>query len=344
MSMTLTKIGQNGLMPQSTAVVQAAAAAEETKCLFLAAAQWPRDTIACRTEIMNACTDRVLAESALYAYRRGGQLIEGASIDLIEEISTIWGRINSGWIELERQPGQSRVLAYALDYQTLKKDQREFWVEHKGEKGNVLTDSRDIYERIANSAQRRKRSCVEAIIPKYIVQAAVDQVKETLLGGKDAKPFHERVAILVKTFYDKHGVTRPQIEKKIGSKIEAMAPTQYVQLVAIGKSISDGAPADQYFEKIGPEMEIAVLPATAAAEQTEAAAEPGKQRGGRRGNKAAQPTIATSTSQPENISTTPATDAVQTPADTGAPSTDQSATSAPATSEPPEMDLGGSFS
>ncbi len=246
MSNEITQV--NRQLPSTTsAQSKAIAAAEEVKCFFLAALQFPRDTQQCKQEIINACTDKMLAEEALYSYRRGGQLVEGPSIDLVEEVATIWGRISSGWEIVDSTPEASQVIAFAIDFQTLKKDSRTFWVEHKGAKGNRLTEARDIYETIANMAQRRKRTCIEAMIPKHVMNAAVAQVIETLKAG-DPKPMADRVKLMAQAFYDSHGVTKAMLEKKLGSKLEAMTDTQLVALRAIFKSLKDGAKTEDYFD------------------------------------------------------------------------------------------------
>ncbi len=238
----------NRQLPSTTsAQSKAIAAAEEVKCFFLASLSAPRDTQQCKQEIINACTDKMLAEEALYSYRRGGQLVEGPSIDLVEEVATIWGRISSGWEIVDSTPEASQVIAFAIDFQTLKKDSRTFWVEHKGAKGNRLTEARDIYETIANMAQRRKRTCIEAMIPKHVMNAAVAQVIETLKAG-DPKPMADRVKLMAQAFYDSHGVTKAMLEKKLGSKLEAMTDTQLVALRAIFKSLKDGAKTEDYFD------------------------------------------------------------------------------------------------
>ncbi len=300
--------GKQQLPATHSTQVQAIAAAEEIRCLFLAAMQCPRNLAQVKADVIEACQDRDLAEEALYSYRRGSQLVEGPSIDLIEEIASIFGRIKAGWEVVEEAQGRSKVRAYAIDIEKLHPDERSFWVEHVRETKDgkkPLTDSRDIYELIANMAQRRKRACIEALIPKSIISAAVRQIAETLKAG-GTEPLEKRAVTLTERLIKAFAITEQQIEKFLGSKVHGMTETQYVRLIAIGKSIKDGAPIAQFFPPIDTTPKAAEPEAEKKAEP--AAAKP-KGKGGKPPkpqDATAAPADSTQAVKPTSDSATPA--------------------------------------
>jgi hypothetical protein len=306
-----------------SAQVAAIAEAEKIKCLFLAAMQCPRNIAQAKADILEACQDRDLAEEALYSYRRASQIIEGPSIDLVTEIATIWGRIDNGWEVVEEGEGKSKVRTWACDLQSLHPVQRTFWVKHVGMGGKVLTESRDIYEMIANLAQRRMRSCIEALIPKHILNAAVRQVKETLTAGQ-TDPLEKRAPALVARFHKSYGVTEAQIEKFIGSKVSGMTETQYVRLIAIAKSLRDGAPVTTFFDV----KEAKIEPDAKPADDKKAEEKKPANKGGGKKPAAEPPKPADgATSQPQGESISP----------TNVQSTATDTTPAP----PPELQVPG---
>jgi hypothetical protein len=199
--------------------------------------------------IMVSCQRIGLAEKSEYVYNRGGTDITGPTIDLLTVIANCWGNIQFGFRELAQRPprhpgeaGESEVEAFAWDLETNSKRCVTFTVQHKrvtdkGRKVTMLTDPRDIYELVANNAQRRVRACLEAIIPPDIVEDAVMQCRATLKETAQVTP--ESIAKLVDAF-EKLGVTKQQIETKLGRRLDTMQPAQLVNMRRIYKSISDG--------------------------------------------------------------------------------------------------------
>jgi len=112
-----------------------------------------------------------------------------------------------------------------------------------------LKDERDIYELIANNAQRRVRACILAIIPGDVVEAAVNQCEVTLNSKADVTP--DGIKKMIGSFQEKFGVTKQQIEKFIQRRADTMQPAQAVRLRKIYTSLKDNmsSPSD-WFEEI----------------------------------------------------------------------------------------------
>jgi hypothetical protein len=79
-----------------------------------------------------------------------------------------------------------------------------------------LTDVRDIYENNANMGARRLRECIFAVLPKYLVQAAADECRNTLETRNAEVPLPKRIADMLAAFA-KIGIDRSRIEAKLGA-------------------------------------------------------------------------------------------------------------------------------
>lgn len=220
------------------AAEQSRAIAEIQAALTVAQAR-PRDEVGACDRIKTACQRVRLAEGAEYVYDRGGQEITGATIDLLTVIANHWGNIQFGFRELTQTAGESSVEAFAWDLETNSKRTVVFNVPHKRvtKRGTTnLTDPRDIYELMANNAQRRVRACLEAIIPPDVVEDAVLQCRATL--AETAEVNADSISKVVAAFA-KLNVTKDQLQARLGRRLESMQPAQLVNLRRIYKSITD---------------------------------------------------------------------------------------------------------
>lgn len=220
----------------------------EIQSRLMVAKSCPRDEVDAIDRIKTACQRPGLAEKSEYVYSRGGTEINGPTIDLLTVIANAWGNVDYGFRELSHHNGESTVEAFAWDLETNAKRTVQFAVPHKRYTRNgstALTDPRDIYEMVANYAQRRVRACLEAIIPPDVVEDAVAECRVTLKANADVTP--DSIKKLTAAFAEK-GITKEQIEKRLGRRIDTMQPAQLVSLRRIYKSLSDGMskPADWF--------------------------------------------------------------------------------------------------
>lgn len=241
-----------GIIPKgnaSTMVAQSREMAEALASVQMAKA-FPRDVVAARDRIINACTRPTLAQVACYTYARGGTEVTGPSIRLAEALAQNWGNMQFGIRELEQRNGESTCEAFAWDIETNTRQVKVFQVPHirHTKKGDtVLTDPRDIYELIANNGARRLRACILGVIPGDVIDEAVAQCDITL------KTKFEVTAERIKQMLDKfaqYGVTKEQVEVRIQRRIESMTAAQMAGLGKIYNSIKDGmSKPEDWFEK-----------------------------------------------------------------------------------------------
>jgi hypothetical protein len=110
-------------------------------------------------------------------------------------------------------------MAIAWDLETNARSSLTFIVPHlRDKKGGAerLTDVRDIYENNANMGARRLRECIFAILPKYLVQAAADECRNTLETRNAEVPLPKRIADALAAFA-KIGIDKSRIEAKLGA-------------------------------------------------------------------------------------------------------------------------------
>ena len=240
---------QSPQLSSGAAGADQARAVAEVQAAMVVARMNPRDEKIALDRILNACTRVSLAERAVYSYPRGGQEITGPSIRLAEAIAQNWGNLQWGLREISQIGGQSTVQAFAWDMETNTRREVTFTVALKRDtkRGSyALTDSRDIYELVANQGARRMRACMLSLIPGDVIDAAVRQCQFTLQANVDMSK--EGLQKILDAFGE-FGVTKTMIEKRFGRHFESLGAGQIVLLRNIYASLRDGfGVVADYFE------------------------------------------------------------------------------------------------
>lgn len=224
-----------------TIEIESSRAIAEAQGKLVIAKRFPRDEARAYSKIIESCKRKGLAEEATYSFPRGGQTVSGPSIRLAEELARAWGNIDYGIRELSRKDGVSEMEAYAWDLETNTSSSQKFSVRHIRDTrwgGQALTDERDIYELTANQGARRLRARVLAILPPDIVEAALAECRRTL-AGDNSEPVADRVRKMLRAF-EKHGVTAPMIEVRLGHSLDTVLPDEIADLQGIFNSLKSG--------------------------------------------------------------------------------------------------------
>jgi len=226
---------------------------QEVQALVLVAQKCPRDEVKATKRIMEAAKRETLAKNALYVYPRGGENVKGPSIRTAETIAKYWGNLSFGIKELSQDNRNhiSEVLAYAWDLETNVRQEKVFKVTHhrytKSSGNKLLSDPRDIYEKVANDGARRLRACILGLIPTDVVDDFITECEKTI-AGNNTKPLKDRILTLIEDF-EGVGVTQELIEKRLGVKADKIIEKQYMDLMAIYTSVKDNfQPASAYFD------------------------------------------------------------------------------------------------
>lgn len=238
------------LNPGVTAAMTQSREAQEVQAAVFMAKRFPRNENAALSRITQSCQRLGLASKAVYTYPRGGQNVTGPSIRLAEAIAQAWGNIQCGVVELEQRPGESTCMSYCWDIETNTRDCRVFTVPHVRQTRNgaqVLTDPRDIYELVANQGARRKRACILAVIPKDVVDYAVEACQKTLSTAYK-EPLIDRLRNMVNLFQKNYSVPLESIEKYMGYKLDAFTEMDGATLAGVYNALKDGtAKREDYF-------------------------------------------------------------------------------------------------
>lgn len=224
---------------QSLTVSEQARTRGAIEAALTVAAARPRDEARAIAAIANSCQRVRLAERACYSYSKGGTEITGPSITLVVQVALAWGNVDWGYRELSRGRGESTVEAYAWDQQSNARYSRQFIVPHRIRVGGRQRQLREdeLADWIANQAQRRVRTCLENVIPRDVIDEAVDECERTLKANVQLDK--EKITAMIAKFAEL-GVSTEQITARIQRSIDAIQPAQYLAMRRIYTSILDG--------------------------------------------------------------------------------------------------------
>ena len=181
------------------AAITGNAAVTEVLASIWIAKQFPRDLAEVTARMNQACSRLTLAQSATYAFPRGGTTVEGPSIRLAEALIGAWGNAEAGWKEVARHwdpkgaDGNgcmvSECVAFCFDKETNVRREISFTVNHTRDKNEyeggkkvmkrvALESERDVYELCANMASRRIRACILQVLPGWLTEEALATTKK----------------------------------------------------------------------------------------------------------------------------------------------------------------------
>lgn len=254
----------------AVAIEQERAIAEAQGQLILAK-RFPRDENAAHAKLMNSCKLPGLASVAFYNVPRAGGSVSGPSIRLAEEIARVYGNFEYGHKELSRTDGKSEVLVYAWDKENNNYSTRQITVMHvldykdkmtKQPMQRPLHDQKDIDDKIANVASKQMRGRILALLPKWMVEDAIQQCRQTLAGNVQ-EPIESRVRKMSQAFAV-FGVTVDMLQNYLGHPLASVTADQLVDLVGIHNAIRDGGIKASEFFGGGDDPEPQAQPATIA--------------------------------------------------------------------------------
>jgi hypothetical protein len=251
---------QRNTMPSSVnagaVTIEVERAVAEAKGQMQLAKMFPRDLNSAYAELMEACKLPALANVAFYSVPQGGQKVTGPSIRLAEEIARVYGNFEFGHRELSRieagpgpkEFGRSEIEVYAWDKQTNNRSIRQITVLHvldTKDGPRKLRDQKDIDNKIANVASKQARGRILAMMPKWMVEAAIEECKKTL-AGNNQEPLSVRARKMTQAFAT-YGVTTEHLERYLGHKLDEILLDELADLTGVYNALKDGTPASEFF-------------------------------------------------------------------------------------------------
>jgi hypothetical protein len=231
--------------------VEETRAMQEVQLSIASAKRFPRNTTQAFSDVIETCKRKTFAEKALYAFPKGGKVIEGASIKLAQLMAQSWGNLNFGVREVSKGNGQTVGSAYAWDLQTNTLISQDFIVYHRRHtKAGAydVTDARELDMMFLAEGSKKLRNCLLRMMPDDLVEEAVQEVKKTLTKG-NKEPIQDRVKKLALAFSE-FGIKVKHLEENIGHPLDSIIEDDLVKLRAIYRSIKDGFVRREEFFKI----------------------------------------------------------------------------------------------
>jgi len=247
----LALMQQRGGLPAAinagAVTIEAERAIAEAKGQMQLAKMFPRDNTVAYQELMDACKMPAFAAVAFYSVPRAGGKVSGPSVRLAEEIARCYGNFEYGHRELSRSDGKSEVEVYAWDKEKNNRSIRQITVQHTmdtKEGPKKLRDQKDVDDKIANVASKQVRGRILALVPKWLVEAAVEECRKTLAGNNE-EPISARIRMAAA--FGRLGITADRLEQYLGHKLDDTLPDEIADLMGVFNAIRDGAPASDYF-------------------------------------------------------------------------------------------------
>jgi hypothetical protein len=243
-------LGAPGAINAGAVSIEQERAIAEAQGQLVLAKRFPRDLTSAHAELMMACKSKAFAGVAFYAKPQGGGTVTGPSIRMAEEVARVFGNFQYGHRELSRDNKKSEVEIFAWDMEKNNYSKRQITVMHvvdTREGPKPMRDQTQIDQKINNVSSKQARGLILALMPKWLVEDAVQECRKTLAGNND-EPLEVRVRRMTGAFA-KYGVTTEHLEKYLDHKLDATLLDELVDLQGIFNSLRDGTPASEIFGK-----------------------------------------------------------------------------------------------
>ncbi|MBC8586076.1 hypothetical protein [Youxingia wuxianensis] len=237
----------------------------EVKAQIFLAKQFPRDTNQVISNIMNECQNPRLAETAQYSYVKGkgdkATEIKGPSIRLMEVITRNWGNCDSSLIEVERRKDSSTVKVRFWDFETNSQQSKTFdvnFIRNTKNGSYMVTDEREQYEMMANYGARRLRACMQAGIPSYVVDQALEVCEKTLMEtvnkGKSIEDTRKSMLDCFQKLAD--WITPEMLGGVVNKDFDGLTTKDIVKIKSLYNAIKDGfvKPEEAFGQESGAEL------------------------------------------------------------------------------------------
>ena len=248
MNEIITRSSNEGMI-----AVEESGSIAEIQAKMILARNFPRDIERCLERIRYECMNKELAEKATYEFPRGDSVVKGPSIRLVECVARYWGNILCGIKEISSNQREATVKSYCWDLESNFADEKVFTVPYvrtkkkKTADGTTiretapLTDERDKYEVLANMAARRKRACMQAIIPQFVIDEAVATCQKTLEEAMKGEDIEVTKAKMLAAFRAKvEWISEADFQTVCGKPFESISIKDIVKLRNLYNAIADG--------------------------------------------------------------------------------------------------------
>jgi hypothetical protein len=221
--------------------IQTAMAKFEVEGAIVISRRFPRNEDAAFGRVMKSCSRFSFAALARYSYPRGGQQIEGPSVNLAREIARCWGNIRYGCDVVHDDEESRTVRGWAWDVETNTKETQDATfakLVYRKKGGWQKPDERDLRELTNKHGAICVRNCLLHLVPPDLVDEALRNAKRTMEADTAKNPDEARRKTIVA--FQGLGVSVEELEAYLGHALKQTSPAEMADLRAVWKSISDG--------------------------------------------------------------------------------------------------------
>jgi hypothetical protein len=248
-AMVATEAGTTSLVAREEA---------ELKSAIILARRFPRDEAASYTRFIKSCQRPSFAEGALYNFPRGGNRIEGPSVDMAREAARCWGNIRYGLrvVTVDREMAHIKGFAYDLETNNYVEAEDKFriLIQRRDKETGITTwvqpDERDFRELLNRRGAICVRNALLQILPPDVIDDAIAKVKETMRRAASGEIQQDRDAAIrrMAVAFSGIAVTPDMLSAYLNHPLEQVTDEELADLRGIYKSIIDGnSKRDDYF-------------------------------------------------------------------------------------------------
>jgi hypothetical protein len=229
---------------QTSELAPTAGAAEkqfEIQSAITVAKRFPRDEDGVFGRLMKAADRTSFAEDAGYSFPRGDSKVEGPSVNLAREAARTWGNMRYGLEVIRDDEDARQIRGWAWDLETNLKvtaedEFRKLIYRKKG--GWIKPDERDLRELTNRRGAILIRGCILQILPKDLIEDAMERCKATLRKQAAQDPEAARKKLILA--FSGINVTAEMLVATLGHPISQCSPAEIADLRQVYKSIADG--------------------------------------------------------------------------------------------------------
>ena len=230
-------------------------AVAETIMQVKLAKEFPRDLAEVEAAIREACKHPSVYERAEYEKPcGGGKVVRGQTIHLMRTLANKMGNIQTV-LKTSDEGEYTRLRVAVRDIQENITIAREYDVKHvrytRATGNRPLRDEEEKFNVIQARAAKCERSCLEALIPQYFQQLALECCRKAkATEQQDSKPqdIQDSVERMI-TAYASKNVTRQEIVAWAdGIPTEKFTWDHVDKLRTIYSSLAEGVPKDRFFK------------------------------------------------------------------------------------------------
>jgi hypothetical protein len=230
------------------AIVAAGGTLQRTQTQYTTAVsvQKPRDLDRIVNTVMREA--RFAGDSWYYSWTvkgKGGRgSVEGGSIGLAYALARLWGNCVVD-IDHDRSSGMDKFIARFVDLETGYTTTRLFRAKHNPLGGGYDAARKD--DMAFQAAQSKAiRNVILAGVPRWMVDAAVQEAKKATLGAIDKVGLHQAKDAAVR-FFIGYGVPMEGLEQYLHKPKDDWTTEDVAHLRGVGSQIRDGANPQEFF-------------------------------------------------------------------------------------------------